>query len=133
QQRYYNDLSADHHLVLRAHYDALSGLMAQEVHLHAETRHWFLHVPRAATQYFVQIGYYLPDGSWITIRSSGPIITQPDRASEDQTIRFAYAPPLTPAIEGSRLHDLRIPDRPAPPEFHETIKTPALPESRPAI
>src|SRR6266704_5827544 len=83
QQRYYNSLSADRHLVLRAHYDALSGSMAQEVHLHAETRHWFLHVPRAAAQYFVQIGYYLSDGSWITIRSSGPIITQPDRASED--------------------------------------------------
>ena len=133
QQRYYNSLSADRHLVLRAHYDALSGSMAQEVHLHAETRHWFLHVPRAAAQYFVQIGYYLSDGSWITIRSSGPIITQPDRAAEDQSVRFAYAPPSAPAGEGSRFHDLGTPDRSTPPEFHETIKTPVLPESRPAI
>src|SRR6267142_2698545 len=61
QQRYYNSLSADHHLALRAHYGALSGAIAQEAHVHAETRHWFLHVPRAGSDYFVQIGYYLPD------------------------------------------------------------------------
>src|SRR5256885_10031480 len=91
QQRYYNSLSADKHLVLRAHQGSLPGPVAAEAHLHGETRHWFLHVPRAAAQYVVEIGYYLPDGAWITARSADPVTTQPDRPSEDQTVQFAYA------------------------------------------
>jgi hypothetical protein len=147
QQRYYNSLSADKHLVLRAHHGSLSGPVATEAHLHGETRHWFLHVPRASAQYVVEIGYYLTDGAWITVRSGEPVMTQPDRPSEDQTVRFAYAGSFTTSARSVEAH-LGEPPLPGPLlqrrrgdeqqsggvwESHPTIITPVLPESRPPV
>jgi hypothetical protein len=141
QQRYYNSLSADNHLVLRAHDGSLSGPVATEAHLHGETRHWFVHVPRAAAQYVVEIGYYLLNGAWTTVRSSEPVTTQPDRPSEDQTVRFAYAPSFAPSVEwraepplpGPLLQGGRIDEIEKGWEAHPTITTPVLPESRPPV
>jgi len=130
QQRYFNSLSADKHLVLRAHLDSLHGPIAAETHLQEETRYWFLQVPRAGARYVVEIGYYLPDGAWITVRTAEPVSTQPDRPSEDQTVRFAYAGAVAPAGASG---DAGLPERSTPAEFHRTIQTPVLPESRPAV
>jgi hypothetical protein len=126
QQRYNVSLSAHQHLVLRAHYDTLAGPIAEEAHLHAETRHWFLHVPKAGAPYVVELGYSLAGGAWITVGSSQQVTTPADRVSEDQTVRFAHA-------AGAPPQEVSIPERSTPAEFHETIKTPVLPEGRPAF
>jgi hypothetical protein len=152
QQRYYNSLSADKHLVVRAYCDSLAGSVVGENHLAADSRHWFLHVPEAAKTYYTAIGYYLPDGSWITVRSFGPVTTQPDRAARTGPVQFAYAPPINaPPSESTPVarSDFSLASEPRfttaavsaesvrPPspfgaEFtgrmHETIRTPVTPE-----
>ena len=89
QQRRYNARSADHHLVLRVLSGTMETLPAKEVHMHPESRHWFVHVDRAETQYAAELGYYLPQRQWVTVATSPPAVTPADRPSTDQTVRFA--------------------------------------------
>ena len=60
QQRHYNALSADRHLVVRVHSGAVTERPLREVHVHPESRHWFIHVDRAETPYVAELGYYRP-------------------------------------------------------------------------
>lgn len=92
QQRRYNALSAHHHLVVRVFPDALAGQPVREVHVHPESRHWFVHVDRADTRYVAELGYYRPRRGWVTVATSSPAVTPPDTASSDQTVRFATIP-----------------------------------------
>jgi hypothetical protein len=92
QQRRYNSLSADHHLVLRVHTGARAGQAARDVHVHPESRHWFVHVERAATGYVAELGYYRPRHRWMTIATSSPAKTPAATVSADQTVSFATIP-----------------------------------------
>jgi len=92
QQRHYNALSADRHLVVRVLAGAIGGQSVREVHLHPESRHWFIHVERAETQYVAELGYYRPRREWVTVVTSAPAVTPADTASADQTVRFATIP-----------------------------------------
>jgi hypothetical protein len=92
QQRQYNALSIDRHLVVRVAEGAPEGGPVREVHVHPESRHWFIHVERAATQYLAELGYYRPRRQWVTVATSAPAVTPPDRPSADQTVRFATVP-----------------------------------------
>jgi uncharacterized protein len=92
QQRHYNSLSADHHLVLRVYAGTEPGQPIRDVHLHPESSHWFVHVERADTSYAAELGFYGPEREWVTITTSSPAVTPPDRASADQTVRFATVP-----------------------------------------
>jgi uncharacterized protein len=92
QQLKYNALSRDRHLVLRVYTDAVSTRPSEEVHVHSESRHWFIHVERADTRYVAQLGYYPESGGWVTISTSGPTLTPPDTASADTTAEFATIP-----------------------------------------
>jgi len=58
QQSRYNAQSADGHLILRVFIDAAEGPAVSEIHVHPESRHWFAHVERAATQYVAKLGWY---------------------------------------------------------------------------
>jgi len=109
QQRHYNALSADRHLVVRVFADALGARPVKEVHVHPESRHWFVHVDRAGTRYLAELGYYRPRRQWATIATSSPTVTPSDAISTDQTVRFATIP------ADVRLTELAAPARSAVP------------------
>ena len=92
QQRWYNALSVDRHLVLRVHSGTSDAPAVREVHLHPESRHWFVHVERSDTQYVAELGYYRPRHHWVTIAASPPATTPTETASADQTVKFATIP-----------------------------------------
>ena len=92
QQRKYNALSADHHLVVRVHTEAIGAAPAREVHVHPESRHWFVHVDRPATQYVAELGYYRRDRRWVSVAASSPAVTPSDTVSRSQAVRFATIP-----------------------------------------
>lgn len=92
QQRRYNAQSKDRHLVLRIHAKAISEKPEQEVHLHPESRHWFIHVEGAGIKYFAELGYYRSPGKWVGVATSTPTFTPPDTMSEDTSAEFATIP-----------------------------------------
>jgi uncharacterized protein len=92
QQRRYNALSADRHLVVRVYVGTTEARPEREVHVHPESRHWFIHVGRGDTRYVGELGYYRPKRRWVRIATSPPAVTPADRASTDQSLRFATIP-----------------------------------------
>jgi uncharacterized protein len=111
-QREYNTLSADRHLVVRVQPGTLSGHPASDIHVHPESRSWFIHVDRAATRYSAELGYYAEPGQWVRVADSSPVVTPPDTISQDKTLRFATIPP-----EAS-VHEVVVPARlPQPAEL----------------
>lgn len=87
QQRAYNERSAHGHLVVRV-LPQEQGASA-EVHLHPESRHWFVEVGRAGTSYVAELGYYQTGDEWVSISTSAAARTPPDQVSEDKTVQFA--------------------------------------------
>src|SRR4029079_3776390 len=85
QQRQYNALSGERHLVLRIHLNSVSDLPVEEVAVHPESRHWFVHVGHSGTRYVAELGYYPPNRKWTTISTSGPALTPPETISTDTT------------------------------------------------
>ena len=92
QQRSYNSRSADRHLILRVYAGSPGGRPVSEVHVHPESRHWFIHVDRAASQYVSELGFYSKKGRWETISTSSATLTPPDTASADTSAEFATIP-----------------------------------------
>lgn len=93
QQRHYNAYSRDGHLIVRVYIDAPSrNKPAAEVHVHPESRHWFLHVAQANTRYVVQLGYYSAADKWTVISTSSATLTPPDAVSPETTAEFATIP-----------------------------------------
>jgi hypothetical protein len=99
QQREYNSLSTDRHLVVRVYVDAVRGEPLAQVHVHPESNHWFIHVAHAGTKYLAQLGYFKADGKWIAISTSDATLTPPDTMSEDMTAQFATIPIEVPFAE----------------------------------
>jgi len=93
QQRQYNALSTDRHLVVRVYPGTMAGHPSTEVHVHPESRFWFIHVERAGTRYSAELGYYPANREWVAVASSVPAVTPPDTVSRDRTLRFATIPP----------------------------------------
>jgi uncharacterized protein len=95
QQTRFNKLSADKHLVLRVHSDAVKGAPVSEIHVHPESHHWFVHVERPDTHYVAEIGYYRQHHSgrsWTRVVTSKPALTPPDSVSADRAVEFATIP-----------------------------------------
>lgn len=92
QQLRYNALSPDRHLVLRIFADAVSSRLVEEIHVHPESCHWFVHVKQARTKYVAQLGYYQTRGQWIVIATSGSTFTPPDSVSPETSVEFAAIP-----------------------------------------
>ena len=93
QLREYNRASADGHLVLRVYIDSLAGEPFSEVHVHPESKNWFIHVGRGGTKFVVELGYRAKkDGRWRRISVSAPTLTPPDAMSPDTTVHFATIP-----------------------------------------
>lgn len=92
QQRGYNALSADRHLVLRLYVDEAKGEPFSQTHVHPESNHWFVHVGRAGTRFVAELGYYTPAGKWVKVSTSGATLTPPDTMSADTSAQFATIP-----------------------------------------
>jgi hypothetical protein len=92
QQRHYNALAADRHLVVRVYPGTVTERPLREIHVHPESRHWFIHVDRAETPYMAEIGYYRQEQQWVRVATSSPTVTPAEEISTDQTVRFATIP-----------------------------------------
>jgi uncharacterized protein len=100
QLREYNSLAADRHLVLRVYEGSLGGTFAAEVHVHPESRNWFIHVGRGGTRYVAELGYYQASTrAWARISGSTATLTPPDQLSEERTVQFATIPVDVPFAE----------------------------------
>jgi hypothetical protein len=92
QQRRYNSFSRDGHLVVRVYVESPGGKPAAEVHVHPESRHWFIHVARANTRYVAELGYYSAADRWKAVATSAATLTPPDAVSADATAEFSTIP-----------------------------------------
>jgi uncharacterized protein len=96
QLRKHNSLSKDGHMVLRIYKNAITGAPVTEIHVHPESRNWFVPVDQGGTKYVGQLGYYDQHGDWSLISTSAATLTPPDSLSEDLTVRFATIPSDVP-------------------------------------
>jgi hypothetical protein len=136
QQKKHNAQSADRHLVLRIYIDAVGREPVSQIHVHPESRHWFVPVERAGTKYVAELGYYRAGGKWVNISTSGATMTPPDAMSADTSVQFATLPvdvpfaqllqlvkaavsehiPLTEVLQQLRASGyLRLPEEKLPP------------------
>ena len=92
QQARCNQQSADGHLVVRIFHAPPAGGLVLEVHVHPESRHWFVHVERAATKYAAELGFYSKKRQWKSIAVSGTTLTPPETISDDASVEFATIP-----------------------------------------
>jgi hypothetical protein len=92
QQAKLNAKSGDSHLVLRIYADRLEGHPLYEIHVHPESRHWFVHVERAGNPYAAALGYYNSLGRWTRVAVSSATITPPDAAAAEAEAEFATIP-----------------------------------------
>ncbi len=92
QQKEYNALSVDKHLVVRVFKDNVSGEPATEVHVHPESKNWFINVGQGGTRYIAELGYYQKNGKWASISTSSATLTPPDTMSEDFSVWFETLP-----------------------------------------
>jgi uncharacterized protein len=94
QLRECNALSADRHLIVRVYRDQLGEVPDAEVHVHPESRNWFIHVGTGGARYVAELGYYThPERRWVRISTSSPTLTPPDDVSPDTSVQFATIPP----------------------------------------
>jgi uncharacterized protein len=89
QQRHYNAVSADHHLILRVFHRQESGQVMRELHLRPDSRHWFIRVECAGTEYRTELGCYRRGGQWMSAAISGPATTPTETISQDKAVRWA--------------------------------------------
>jgi hypothetical protein len=100
QQQQFNAASVHGAMVLRVRSERAKDL--PEVHLHKDSRHWFLHVPHANAAYRTELGYYQKNGGWVRVAESDDVRTPPDQVAQDKAFRFARMPEARPASrEGS--------------------------------
>ncbi len=99
QLKKYNALSADGHLVLRVYRGAAEGEPLSHIHLHPESRTWFVPVPAAGAKYLAELGYHDAGRKWVSLTRSGATFTPPDNLSDDTSVRFATIPPEVPFAE----------------------------------
>ena len=90
QLHYHNARAAGQHLVLRVYLEQVHGALVAELHVHPESRHWFVHVDRPGDAYVGELGYYTRASQWHTLAVSEPAATpaeSPQPAAEP--VRFA--------------------------------------------
>jgi len=93
RQRQNNSRSRDGHLILRVFAEDETTPVVPEIHLHPESRNWFVNVPRAATRYRAELGYYNSADEWRSVSASQSTFTPPDAPSPETVAEFATIPP----------------------------------------
>jgi hypothetical protein len=99
QIRKFNSLSADGHLILRVYGDRPTGLPISEIHLHPESRHWFVPAPQAGVNYSTTLGYYDSARKWVELACSTIVPTPSDTVAESTGVRFVTVPADEPLTE----------------------------------
>jgi hypothetical protein len=92
QQSRGNAGSAAGHLILRIFAEGFEGRLVSEIHVHPESRHWFVHVERGGTKYAAELGYYRAHGKWTRVSISDATFTPPDDISPEAEVEFATIP-----------------------------------------
>jgi hypothetical protein len=92
QLRNYNNQSIHGHLVIRIHIQPSKGEPHSEVHVHPESKNWFVYVGQAATRFVAELGFYRSEGQWQSIGLSRSTFTPPDNLSDDTSVEFATLP-----------------------------------------
>ena len=92
QHRKYNGQSIHGHLVVRVHIHNTREKPHTEVHVHPESRNWFVYVGLAATRFVAELGFYRAQDEWHSIGISRSTFTPPDNLSEDTSVEFATLP-----------------------------------------
>jgi len=92
QQQRFNRLSVHRHLLVRVHPEALSRPPVSELHVHPESRHWFIHVDVPGARYVTELGYYEHGQQWRTIAVSEPAETPPGTFASEGAVQFATFP-----------------------------------------
>jgi hypothetical protein len=128
QQRGYNALSADHHLILRVQ-TSEPGSTPKEIHVHPESRHWFVEVQTSGREYIAELGYYQPDRHWVQVALSNRVRTPSGTVAEERSVAFGSVgggplPVARATVEGA-LH--------VPTELPPTSVTPPRVEWIPAL
>jgi hypothetical protein len=77
---------------LRVYADRLEGHPLYEIHVHPESRHWFVHVERAGNSYAAELGYYSSLGRWTRVAVSSATVTPPDAVAAEAEAEFATIP-----------------------------------------
>ena len=93
QRNAYNGRSKQGHLVVRVYFNEPSGPPATEIHVHPESKSWFIHVPRGETRYTAELGYYDRSEQWQVVAASASTLTPPESVSQETTVNFATIPP----------------------------------------
>lgn len=92
QQREWNSRSRDGHLVLRVFAHGENRPAVPEVHVHPESRNWFVNVSRPETRFHAEIGFYSASGAWKSVAVSQSTFTPPAEPSTDLRAEFATIP-----------------------------------------
>ncbi len=92
EQFRHNAISVDRHLILRLHDESKPDKFAAEIHVHPESKHWFVHVEQAGQTYSTELGYYRAGRKWKSLATSTPQRTPPDNISADSNVEFATIP-----------------------------------------
>lgn len=88
----YTQVASDGHLRLRLFKEELAGHPVIEVVVGTEALHQFVPVAEAGVSYLATLGYYLGDGSWVTLCTSEKVATPRDLPS-------VLNPPPVPAVQ----------------------------------
>ncbi len=104
QMQRFNAQSREQHLILRIHVEGQPTPL-REIHVHADSRHWFIQVGHIAASYRVELGYYEPSGEWRTVLSSEPIspstrLRAAEKAPGAATIHFEKPASLPEGSQG---------------------------------
>jgi len=88
----YNVQARDKHLILRVFKQGTRPVALAEIHLHPESKNWFVPVEEAGTRYVTELGYYSDKNKWVSIATSSATLTPPENLSEDLSVRYATIP-----------------------------------------
>lgn len=93
QQQACNRLSKDRHPVLRVWQAESPANSLPEIHVHPESRSWFVHVPQGGTAYQAELGFYGQNEAWNRLALSAPATTPVEQPSEERPVEFATVVP----------------------------------------
>ena len=89
QLKEYNRRSAEGHLILRVFTENAQGQVFNEIHVHPESRNWFVHVSQPGTKFSTELGYFSREGrQWTVISKAGPVSTPSGALSTELTAEF---------------------------------------------